>query len=225
MSVDDADLRVMTETTLTERRMKALFLYNAGATITKIAEENGVSVSTVAKDLRIARRMHTGMSLEDRTARQSAVVGDVLRANYPAMMRGDRDATRNIFDALKREARLFGLDAPTRVLAGISDIEFANEAAKLIERISTVDPHALKEIERARDADRPPIVVIDPDPGDDGGERPPRHTADPVGEDGDAAVAESEGAGADDPAVGEGDTDHSDRPAAPLADDEPWSNL
>ncbi len=52
----------------------------------------------------------------------------------------DADAVRIVLRTLDSLAKLYGLDAPTRVAVGptISDTEFANEAARQIESIASL---------------------------------------------------------------------------------------
>ena len=56
MSVTDDDINVLINEELLARRTKAMYLKNAGATLSQIAKENGVSIATVRKDLEIVRR-------------------------------------------------------------------------------------------------------------------------------------------------------------------------
>lgn len=165
---------------LYERRAKVLTLRNAGATISRISEEIGVSTATVRKDLSRAYRDVLADTPEDMLARQRSVLADITRANYPAMMRGDRDAAALILRGLEQEAKLFGLYAPTRVLAGVSDVEFANEAARLIDHITTTDPAVLKEIENATDTrPAPPADSDQPVAGNDSAPAEPEPPAGP----------------------------------------------
>ncbi|AYD82060.1 Rnase E [Mycobacterium phage Saguaro] len=195
MTVNDSDLADFIDDAVLERRTKVMFLRNAGATLSAIAREVGVSVATVRKDLMIVRRDINNEQPEDVIARHRAVIFDIQRANYPAMMRGDRDAAATILRALDREAKLLGLDAPTRVLAGVSDVEFANEAARLIERIQQLDPTTLKELERAHHTSTdiidatvepapPPdaaVAGVDEPPGQPGGDTGPGDDPDDAG--------------------------------------------
>lgn len=171
MTVSDEDLTDLLDAELMERRVKAMFLKNAGATLQKIAAECGVSIATVRKDLAIVRRDINNEQPTDVIARHRAVIFDIQRANYPAMMRGDKDAAATILRALDREARLLGLDQPVRVLAGVTKEEFANEAARLIERINSLDPSTLKELERVRHSEAQNIIDVTPEPAaEDAGE-------------------------------------------------------
>uniref|UniRef100_A0AB39AL08 Rnase E n=1 Tax=Mycolicibacterium phage phi1_186018 TaxID=3236641 RepID=A0AB39AL08_9CAUD len=139
----------MLDEELLARRTKVMFLRNAGATWAAVSKETGVSIQTCRKDYQVVCRDINNEQPADVVARHRAVIFDIQRANYPAMMRGDKDAAATILRALDREAKLLGLDAPTRILAGVSDVEFANEAARLIERITALDPTTMKELGRA----------------------------------------------------------------------------
>ena len=146
MTVSDDDISVLINEELLARRTKAMYLKNAGATLSQIAKENGVSIATVRKDLEVVRRDINNEQPMDVIARHRAVIFDIQRANYPAMMRGDKDAAATILRALEREAKLLGLDSPTRVLAAVSADDFANEAARLIDSIVNTDIDTLKEL-------------------------------------------------------------------------------
>ena len=149
MTVSDDDISTMLDEELLARRTKVMFLRNAGATWAAVSKETGVSIQTCRKDYQVVCRDINNEQPADVVARHRAVIFDIQRANYPAMMRGDKDAAATILRALDREAKLLGLDAPTRILAGVSDVEFANEAARLIERITALDPTTMKELGRA----------------------------------------------------------------------------
>lgn len=169
MTVSDDDIAVMLDSELFERRSKAMFLKNAGATLAKIAKETGVSITTVRKDLQIVQRDINNEQPMAVIARHRAVIFDIQRANYPAMMRGDKDAAATILRALERESKLLGLDSPTRILATVSADDFANEAARLIDRINELDADTLKELTHGRttiDAEYTvePEPVGDPEP-------------------------------------------------------------
>ena len=128
-----------------ERRMRALSLRNAGATFTQIAERCHVSVGQARKDVERARRdLIDEASREKLIADQRAVLLDIRRANYPAMTRGDIDAAKIILSSLEREAKLFGLDAPSRMSIGIgTDVEFAETLSSLIESVGYKPPDDL----------------------------------------------------------------------------------
>lgn len=191
---DDDDLTSLLNEELYARRVKALFLSNAGATIAAIASELEVSTATVRKDLEIAKRQYLAETPEQRRATQMAVILDMRKANYPAMLRGDADAANVILRGLKQEASLFGLFPKVIEVPGIDTVAAANEAAALIERIAQIDPQGLKEITRGH-ADQPPLDVTEvPDPADDAPVRPA------VAGSGDGSSgAPAEGASADPP--------------------------
>ncbi|AGT12805.1 DNA binding protein [Mycobacterium phage Phelemich] len=150
MTVSDDDIANLLNEELFARRVKALFLSNAGATIAKIAEECGVSTGTVRKDLEIAKRQYLAETPDQRRAVQMSIITDMRKANYPAMMRGDVDAANVILRGMKQEASLFGLFPKVLEVPGIDSVSAANEMAALIERIAQIDPHGLKEITRGQ---------------------------------------------------------------------------
>lgn len=182
--------------TLWERRMRALTLRNAGATFRQVAEKTGVSPAQARKDVSLALREVVAESAEDMISRQRSILFDIQRANYSAAASGDIDAAKIILSTLEREAKLFGLDAPTRVNVGVSDVEFAEKTATLISSLGLQPPRELAtmsaKVREAIDAE----VVDDPLPFD---------LAEPDDPDDSAGVA-SEG---------------TDAPP----DDEPWSNI
>jgi predicted transcriptional regulator len=224
----DAGLREMMISELMERRAKVMFLRNAGATWSAIAKECGVSEATARKDYQVVCRDLNNEQPANVVARHRAVIYDIQRANYPAMMKGNVKAATVILRALDRESRLLGLDAPTRILAGVSDVEFANEAARLIERIQTLDPATLKELERGHN-------IIDAEAeferaeADQGPDEPTRdhgqiEPADPVGEGAgpDPASEPGDGQGADAAGPergGQGGAGDTDDP------DDDWANI
>lgn len=129
--------------TLWERRMRALTLRNAGATFRQVAEKTGVSAAQARKDVSIALREVVAESAEDMISRQRSILFDIQRANYSAAASGDIDAAKIILSTLEREAKLFGLDAPTRVSVGVSDVEFAEKTAALISSLGLQPPREL----------------------------------------------------------------------------------
>ena len=223
MTVSDGDISILINEELLARRTKAMYLKNAGATLAAISKECGVSIATVRKDLEIVRRDINNEQPMDVIARHRAVIFDIQRANYPAMMRGDKDAAATILRALEREAKLLGLDSPTRVLAAVSADDFANEAARLIDSIVNTDIDTLKELthrDRALPAPEADPLVIDAELAD-----APDAEADPVGADGGEPTT---AAGGDAASGGSALPDHSaqERAADQLPDDDDdWSNL
>ncbi|SHT84149.1 Uncharacterised protein [Mycobacteroides abscessus subsp. abscessus] len=153
--------------TLFERRMRVVMLRNAGVTFTDIARQLKISATQARKDLSAGLRDILADTAEDMIARQRSVTLDLQKANYKKMLEGDIDAGRLILSALEREAKLFGLDAPTRVNVGVSDIEFAEKTAALIESVGGTPPaDLLKAIGHRADAigHRAGATVIDAEP-------------------------------------------------------------
>ena len=227
MTFSDDDISILINEELLARRTKAMYLKNAGATLAAIAKENGVSIATVRKDLEIVRRDINNEQPMDVIARHRAVIFDIQRANYPAMMRGDKDAAATILRALEREAKLLGLDSPTRVLAAVSADDFANEAARLIDSIVNTDIDTLKELTH-RDRALPTPPTAEPDYIEAECTEladAPDAEADPVG----AAGGEPASVAGGDAAPGGGSVPvHSaqERAADQLPDDDDdWSNL
>lgn len=143
---DVANATPAEDETLWERRMRALTLRNAGATYQRIADQLGVTIPTARKDVRLALREVISETAEDMLARQRSVLMDIQRSNYAAALQGDREAQTMVIRCLEHEAKLFGLYAPARVAVGVSDTEFAEQAADLITSLGLEPP---KELARA----------------------------------------------------------------------------
>ncbi|ACF34030.1 DNA binding protein [Mycobacterium phage Kamiyu] len=161
------------EDRLWERRFKIMSLYNGGLTYRQIAQQYDISTTQARKDHRLAMQAIVGESVDDMLARQRSILHDVVKRNYAGLLRGDKDSTGHVLKALDQEAKLFGLNAPARVSVGISDTEFAEKLADLLDAVEEDD---LKELRRARPATRD-IIDAEVDPWDD-----------PVLEDGEAPV-------------------------------------
>lgn len=136
------------------RRGKVLLMRLSGMTYAAIAGSLGVSTATARKDYDIALAAHATDSPEKMIARQRAVLTDILQANYRPMLGGDKDAAATILKALDREAKLFGLDAPTRILANVNPVDYSNEAAKLLDQIKQYDETALDHLIRPKELTR-----------------------------------------------------------------------
>lgn len=159
-----AEIMPADDETIVERRSRALSLRNAGATFTQIAERCRISPAQARKDVDRARRSLIDESTrESLVADQRAVILDIRRANYAAMVRGDVDAAKLILSSLEREAKLFGLDAPSRSILGIgTDVEFAESLAGLIESVGFTPPDDLLFTARGERA-----ITVDAEPADD----------------------------------------------------------
>ncbi|WP_374157430.1 hypothetical protein ACEWX3_19805 [Mycobacterium sp. G7A2] len=79
-------------------------------------------------------------SVDEMRAVHGARLEAVLSSFWPATRSGDTDAARVVLRTLDGLAKLYGLNAPTRVAAGppVSAVEFAEEAARLIESIASM---------------------------------------------------------------------------------------
>lgn len=148
-----------------ERRMRCLTLRNAGMTFTAIADKLQISTLQVRRDIRIALRDVIREPAEDMIARQRSVLFDLQRQAYPAALQGDNESRNFIIKLLEHEARLFGLYAPARVAIGVSDTEFAEQAAELIASLGLQPP---RELRRAAQPDTGTIdaEVVDDCPDD-----------------------------------------------------------
>lgn len=139
---------------LWERRMQALTLRNAGGTFNQIAARLKISPTVCRADVRLALREVLAETTEDFVARQRSVLLDMQRAAYPGALTGDRDSIVSIVKCLEQEAKLLGLYAPMRTTVGISDVDFAEQAAGLIAKLGLTPPkelmgHATNDRERA----------------------------------------------------------------------------
>lgn len=128
---------------LWERRMRALTLRNGGHTYARIAAELGVHPDTVRNDVHIAKREVLSESIEEGVARQVSVLRDMQHGAYSLAMNGDKDSIMAIVRCLEQEAKLRGFYAPTRQITGISDVDFAQQAADLIAKLGLVPPREL----------------------------------------------------------------------------------
>jgi len=133
--------------------MKALTMRNAGATFPRIADQLGVSERQARNDVRKAIAEVVQLPVDQMVERQRAILLDITRVNYPAAMSGDRDAQAVLLRVLEHEARLYGLYAPARVNVGISESEFAAQAAELLQVLGT---EPLREL-----AGEPPLPPLD----------------------------------------------------------------
>jgi len=140
---DLADADVAEDTESWERGYKALTMRNAGATWAKIAANFDVSPQQIRYDVRRVMREIVKVPVDEMVARQRAILLDITRVNYPAALGGDASAQAMLMKVLEHEAKLYGLYAPTRVQVGISESEFAAQAAELLEALGTEPLRAL----------------------------------------------------------------------------------
>lgn len=120
---------------LWERRMKALTLRNGGHTFAMIAADLGIHPDTARTDVRIARSEVMAETIDEGVSRQVSVLRDMQHGAYPAAMAGDKDAIMAVVRCLEQEAKLRGFYAPTRQIASINDVDFAQQVAELIGKL------------------------------------------------------------------------------------------
>lgn len=122
-----------------ERARAAVELRVQGQPYAQIAAQLGYADESGARHAvsRLLAR-HEADSIDELRAVHSARLETVLSSFWAGMVSGNADAAKIVLRTLDSLAKLYGLDAPTRVALGppVSDVEFANEAARLIERIS-----------------------------------------------------------------------------------------
>lgn len=124
-----------------QRALAAVELRVQGHQYVRIAAELGWADESGARHA-VSRLLdrREAESVDELRKVHSARLEGVRSAFWPTAMSGDTDAARIVLRTLADLSRLFGLDAPARVAVGptVSDVEFANEAARLIERIASL---------------------------------------------------------------------------------------
>jgi len=153
-----------------ERRMRALTMRNAGATFPKIADALGISEKVARTDVRKAIAEVVRVPVDQMVDRQRSILLDITRVNYPAAMGGDREAQAVLLRVLEHEAKLYGLYAPARVNVGISETEFASQAADLLKALGTEPLRELAGVPEPLDAE---VLPDTPAPDDDAGDERP----------------------------------------------------
>ncbi|OBK17863.1 hypothetical protein [Mycobacterium asiaticum] len=124
-----------------KRALAAVELRVQGHTYAHIAAQLGYADESGARHA-VQRNLdrREAESIDELRAVHSARLESVLLAFWPAAQGRDTDAARIVLRTLDSLAKLYGLDAATRVAVGptISETEFANEAARLIESIASL---------------------------------------------------------------------------------------
>lgn len=182
VAVPDGDTERPEDETLWERRMQAVSLRNAGMTFAQIGELQGITAAMVRRDIERALREYTSGQMDQLIAQHRSVIADMRRANYPGMLRGEKEPAKTILDGMAHEAKLLGMYAPTRVVTGVNEVEFSE---RFVELINAVSPNTLKELLsgaiRRNAADHPDAPVdaevvaepqSDPRPADGLGDEP-----------------------------------------------------
>ena len=101
-----------------ERSAMVLDLYKRGMTMRATAEELNCTESQVGNDIRSyideLRRMGLQSAAQYRQV-QLERIQDSVRAIWPMVLAGRMEAINTLIKLMEREARLLGLDAPTKV--------------------------------------------------------------------------------------------------------------
>lgn len=142
-AIDRTDFEL--ELAAAERRVAAIRLRNAGASVAQVADKLGISRQQAQDDIATGLREILREPAENLIANQQAIVRDVIRAMYAGMAAGDPKASAQVMKALEHQSKLFGLFAPTRVIHTITDEDFAATAARLIAEIGLGDDQHVLE--------------------------------------------------------------------------------
>jgi DNA-binding Lrp family transcriptional regulator len=150
-----------------ERAAKALRLRNAQATFGQIADQLGISEQQARNDVGRAIREWVRVPAEQMVSRQQSVLMSILQTEYPdAVNRSLTPAQRHaaqdkILEVLRDERKLHGLDAPQKVTLGISEEEFARQAAELLQITGAAPLLALTRDAQSEAAELAGQAVID----------------------------------------------------------------
>ena len=119
----------------TEKRLDALTLRRRGSTFREIADKLGCSRAMVHKYVAGALREYAAANKEE-TEVYRALEADRLdalhAAIWPKAMNGDMRAVDRVLRIMERRAKLFGLDAPTKVAATTPDGDEQAPAAVVV---------------------------------------------------------------------------------------------
>lgn len=137
------------EIAVAERRVAAIRLRNAGASVAQVADKLGISREQAARDITDGLRDILREPAENLIANQQAIVRDVIRAMYAGMAAGDPKASQQVMLALSHQAKLFGLFAPTRIVHSIPDEDFAATAIALMREIGLGAPESPRILDAA----------------------------------------------------------------------------
>jgi hypothetical protein len=144
-----------------ERRNEVLTLRAAGFTWRHISERTGVTVTTVQRDYEIAVRDSVRDTAQELAARQQAIITKTIHVNWAGFLQGEPAATKHVYQALERQARLFGLDAPARVRVAVTDEDFSVTMARMMVEIGLRPPPelaaALPAAEKPADLPEEPV--------------------------------------------------------------------
>lgn len=103
---------------MAERRAKSVTLYKAGWTYRDIAAELDVSHDTIAKDIQTTLAQYAKISEKEAEEIRFVHVERIqaaVKAIWQSVGKGNLKAIHTLIRLMEREAKLLGLDAPTKV--------------------------------------------------------------------------------------------------------------
>ena len=106
------------EAVMLERQVVFWDMYKQGRSIREIARLNKLSPATVGKDIKsfIGTLREAGLRhVEEHRFVQLERIQSAIQAIWPRVEEGRTDAIGSLVRLMEREARLLGLDAPTKV--------------------------------------------------------------------------------------------------------------
>ena len=127
-----------------ERAQSAVALRIEGRAYAEIADALGYSDESGARHA-VSRLLdrREAESVEELRMVEGCRLDAMQAAVWDAALHGDLDAIKAVLGIMARRARLFGLDKPTAVAVGISETEFAAQAAELL---AVLGPEPLREL-------------------------------------------------------------------------------
>lgn len=119
-----------------ERRAAAVRLRTTGASIPMIAQALKYgSVDEAALEITAYLDELIRIPASELVARQQSVIMDMMRAAYKQALEGDTASIKVVKDLMDHQAKLFGLNAPTRHAISADDTNFSHTAASLINEL------------------------------------------------------------------------------------------
>lgn len=106
--------------TAAETRLLALELRKSGMTYQQIADEIGISVSGAFKHVSKALATFRAKAAEEAetvAALEAERLDSLHQALWPKAIQGDMPAVDRVLKIMERRAKLYGLDAPTKLAA------------------------------------------------------------------------------------------------------------
>jgi hypothetical protein len=168
MTIGNKHTNPRTQAERAEREIKAFDMLLAGATYEQISNELGYGdKSNAHKAMKIVlqRRMRERDDVADLALTMMIErIEGMLRVYYPKALDGDLKAAEFVLKTLDREAKLMGLDAPTRVDATVvtvteTDLEIQHLTQRLLsgaaERGIEIDPAKLPTLTALANPEQP----------------------------------------------------------------------